>query len=90
MTETTQPNKLNQLLAKALSDENLKTQLIENPLATLKAAGIEVPEGLAIKVLENSDKVFHLVLPAQSSELSDDELDDVAGGTFVGTLLTSP
>ena len=82
MTETTQPNKLNQVLAKALSDEILKTQLIENPLATLKAAGIEVPEGLEIKVLENSDKVFHLVLPAQSSELSDDDLDAVAGGNF--------
>jgi hypothetical protein len=36
--------------------------------------------GLEIKVLENSDTVFYLVLPQKSTELSDEDLDAVAGG----------
>jgi hypothetical protein len=73
-------NKMAQLIAQALSDEAFKAQLLENPVAILNAAGIEVPERLEIKVLENSDKVFHLVLPNKTSELSDDDLEAVAGG----------
>jgi hypothetical protein len=82
MTETIQLNKLNQLLKKAMSDEIFKAQLIETPVAILTATGIKVPEGLEIKVEENTDKVFHLVLPHQTSELNDDDLDAVAGGTI--------
>ncbi len=76
-------NKMNELIARALSDEALKAKLIEDPLNVFKAEGIDVPAGLEIKVLENTDKVFHLVLPAQPSELSDEDLDQVAGGIVV-------
>jgi hypothetical protein len=79
-------NKMAQLMAKVTTDETFKAQLLENPVAILKAEGIEVPEGLEIKVLENSDKVFHLVLPYQLSELSDNDLDAVAGGINSVTL----
>lgn len=75
-------NKMAQLMTKAMTDKTFKTQLIENPMVTLKAEGIDVPPGFEIKVLENTDKVFHLVLPAKSSELSDDDLDNVAGGMY--------
>ncbi len=73
-------NKMNGLIVKAMSDKAFKVKFVENPLAIFKAEGIEIPAGLEIIVLENTDKVFHLVLPAKSSELSDDELDNVAGG----------
>ena len=73
-------NKMAQLMAKVAADETLRAQLIATPAAILKAEGIEVPEGLEIKVLENTDAVFHLVLPQNSSELSDEDLDAVAGG----------
>ena len=76
-------SKMAQLIDRAMSDETFKAQLIANPVAILKAEGIEVPEGLEIKVLENSDTIFHLVLPVQTSELSDEDLDQVAGGEDV-------
>ena len=41
---------------------------------------MEVPAGLSIKALENTDKVFHLVIPAKPTDLSDEDLDKVAGG----------
>lgn len=73
-------SKIEQLITTAMSDDVFKSQLIENPVAVFKAAGIEFPAGLEIKVLENSDTLFHLVLPQNPAELSDEDLDVVAGG----------
>ena len=40
-----------------------------------------MPAGMAVTVVEKTDKVFHLVLPAPpTDELSDEALDTVAGG----------
>ncbi len=83
MSESTVQRKLNHLLAKAKTDETFKSQLLENPMEIFKAEGIIPPAGLEIKILENTDKVFHLVLPSNPSELSDDDLDNVAGGQHV-------
>ena len=80
MSEKKAQSKLSPLLAKVMTDETLKAQLLENPMEVLKAEGIAPPVGLEVKVLENTDKVFHLVLPAKSTELTDEELDAVAGG----------
>jgi hypothetical protein len=47
----------------------------------LKAEGIDVPAGMTVTVVENTDKQFHLVLPpVPTDELSDEALDGVAGG----------
>lgn len=76
-------DKMTQLIAKALSDKTFKENLIENPLAVLEAEGIKVPSGMKINIVQNTDKVFHLVLPYRSTELSDDDLDNIAGGNFL-------
>jgi hypothetical protein len=69
------------IIAKAWRDPAFKAELIANPAAALKAEGIDVPAGMAVTVLENTDKQFHLVLPpVPSDELSDETLDAVAGG----------
>jgi hypothetical protein len=83
-------SKMAQLIDRAMSDKTFKTQLIENPVATLKDAGIEVPEGLKIKVMENTEKVFHLVLPQNISELSEDDLSNVVGGGGSGIIDVNP
>ncbi len=74
--------KLAQLVARCRWDESLRKKLLADPMATLKAEGIEMPAGMAIRVHENTGTEFHLVLPAISAtELSDLELDVVSGGT---------
>ncbi len=76
---------LNQVMQKAWSDAAFKQQLIETPREALAALGVELPAHLAgvnLKVVENTADILHLVLPAPppEGELSDDELDGVAGG----------
>lgn len=78
---------MSQLVAKAWADETFKQRLLADPVAVLKAEGLELPAGLTVKVLENTDKVFHLVLPPKPTELSDDSLDRVSGGICLCTIL---
>lgn len=82
MNQSVQDKKIGQLVAKCWSDDGFKRKLLADPAATLKAEGIqaEVPAGLTIKAVENTDKVFHLVIPAKPTELSDDDLENVSGG----------
>ncbi len=76
------------IIANAWRDPAFKAELIANPAAALKAEGIDVPAGMAVTVLENTDKQFHLVLPpVPYDELSDEALEAVAGG--VSCLLTA-
>jgi hypothetical protein len=71
-----------QLIAKTWSDEAFKQALIANPAATLKASGINLPAGVDFRVVEDSPKIIHLVLPPKpgSGELGDAELEKVSGG----------
>ena len=74
-------NQFGKIIAKAWRDPAFKAALIANPATALKAEGIDVPAGMAVTVLENTDKQFHLVLPpVPTDELSDEALDAVAGG----------
>ena len=69
------------IIAKAWRDPVFKAELIANPAAALKAEGINVPAGMTVTVVENTDKQFHLVLPPKpNDELSEEDLDAVAGG----------
>ena len=47
---------------------------------TPKEAGISVPAGMTVSVLEDSDTHVHLVLPAKPAALSDAQLDAIAAG----------
>jgi hypothetical protein len=79
-----QTKKMGSVIAKCWSDDDFKKKLLADPAATLKAEGVkfELPAGMTLKVVENTDKVFHLMLPAQpsSDELSEEDLSHVAGG----------
>ena len=80
MNNDDQSKKIGQILAKCWSDESFKKKLMADPMGTLKTEGAKMPEGLSVNVLENTDKVFNLVIPAKPTDLTDADLEKVAGG----------
>jgi hypothetical protein len=51
------------IIAKAWADEKFKAALKADPKAALASQGIELPEGLTLNVLENTETSYTLVLP---------------------------
>lgn len=72
------------VVARARKDNEFKAQLKANPVAVLRGQGIQLPPGVQVRVLEDSDRVVHLALPPRPSEhaLSEQELDSVVGGAL--------
>ncbi|MHB1193939.1 MAG: NHLP leader peptide family RiPP precursor [Longimicrobiales bacterium] len=69
--------------AKAQTDRNFRKLALENPNEALKqAAGVDVPRGNKIKVIEAAPDVdLTIVLPKYAgADLTDSDLDAVAGG----------
>ncbi len=59
---------------------------MSDPHAALVEAGVEVPAGTTIKVVEDTADTRHLVLPVapgDAGELSAEELEKVAGGVGI-------
>ena len=78
---TEQKNALAQLFAACWKD--CKARFMSDPKAVLAEYGMSVPEGINVKVVENSDSHVHITLPAKPSEdLSDEELSNAAGGSW--------
>ena len=80
---TEQKNALAQLFAACWKDEALKARFMADPKAVLKEHGLDVPDGIDVKVVENADDCVHITLPAPPAghnDLSDDELSNAAGG----------
>jgi hypothetical protein len=63
----------------ARKDTGFRRRLLADARAALAEAGIAVPPDIAIKVVEDTDELIHLVLPPPG-ELSERELDSVAAG----------
>jgi hypothetical protein len=76
------------IVAKAWDDEAFKKRLLASPVDVLREHGIVVPAGTSVRVEESlrppefRDDLILLPLPAKptSAELSDEQLDGVAGG----------
>ena len=80
---TEQRNALAQLFAACWKDEALKARFVSDPKAVLKEYNLDVPDGIDVKVVENSDSHVHITLPAPPAghmDLSDEELSNAAGG----------
>jgi len=74
--------KWSQLVAQAWADDKVKQRFVSAPDAVLRERGIEVPPGVEIRVVENTDKIYYFTLPARPdpTELSASQLTGVAGG----------
>ena len=70
------------LVARAWGDPAFKAKLIADPQAALKEAGMAVPAGATVKVVENTATHLHFGCqpPKPVGQLSDEALDEVAGG----------
>ncbi len=78
------------VVARTWRDAAFKAKLMADPQATLKEAGVAVPAGVKVTVVENTAQHFHLVLPPKpTGELSDEALDGVAGGVWYSTSAAS-
>lgn len=70
-----------EVVKKAMTDETFKSDFLKNPKGTIeKAFGMKLPHGLAVRAIEEEEGTLSIVLPKNSGELSDKELDNVAGG----------
>ena len=80
---TEQRNQLAELFAACWKDEALKARFMADPKTVLKEHGLDVPDNMDVKVVENADDCVHITLPAPpagDTGLSDDELSNAAGG----------
>ena len=69
------------VVARAWRDPAFKAKLIADPQAVLREAGMALPAGATVKVVENTSTHRHFVLPPKPvGQLSDEALDEVAGG----------
>jgi hypothetical protein len=75
------------LVQRSLEDEEFRRRLLDDPKGTLEQElGSSLPQGFDVRVVEESADTIYLVLPSasalgdQGGELSEEELESVAGG----------
>jgi hypothetical protein len=82
---TEERNALTDLYAACWKDDALKARFMADPKAVLAERGIEMPDGMDVTVVENTDNTVHITLPMAPdghADLSDEELSNAAGGRF--------
>ena len=66
-----------------LSDESFRQEFKNDPVAVMRAHGVDVPDGVEIEVVESTPHKHYVVMPPlQSDELSEGDLDAVQGGAI--------
>ena len=77
------------LIQRSLQDEEFRQRLLADPKGTVEQElETQLPEDVEVRAVEESAQTIYLVLPSASAvgegvELSDQQLEDVAGGGSV-------
>jgi hypothetical protein len=66
------------IIARAWTDKEFKADLLTDPEAILREYGFDVPEGLTIRMHQDTEKVEHGVIPAPPPGLTTEQLKDPA------------
>jgi hypothetical protein len=74
-----------QIIGRAWEDKEFEKALVADPRAAIKqVAGLEIPPGVTVKVVQETENTLYLVLPQNplggEGELSDEALATIAGG----------
>lgn len=80
-----------ELMLKAATDETFRAALLRDPKATLVSVfGAPLPESLNVRVVENTANELTIAIPPKlNDELSEDDLDQIAGGYNENKFLNS-
>jgi hypothetical protein len=87
MSEPAAPNRRDleaKIVARAWADESFRDRLKADPRAAItEETGFNVPESIALEVLEETpDKAF-LVIPSNRAAIADEDLDVAGGGGYI-------
>jgi hypothetical protein len=87
-------NRFGEIISKCWGDAEFKKKFMADPKKILAEYGMEVPAGLNVKVVENTNDTMYLTLPPapdwrKASELSDNQLDAVSGGAGTTVKVTT-
>jgi hypothetical protein len=63
-------------VAKAWADEDYKQRLLSDAVTVLKEENVNVPDGMDVKVVENTKDLIYMVLPA-APDSEEGAIDDV-------------
>jgi len=76
----------NGLIDKAMKDESFRRELLANPKTVMEREmgklkkGAKFPDALEVKVIEQPENVFYLVLPTATRQISDGDIDMTSDG----------
>ena len=80
------PTVQEQVMARATKDEAFRQRIAADPRAVLSSEyNVHIPESVNVRVIEDSANTVSIVLPAAEDavqDLSDEELEEIAGGTW--------
>jgi len=76
----TAENPMQKIIARCWEDEEFKKRLIADPAKILDAEGVSVPDGVSIRVVEDTEQIRTLIIPSAPSHLDDDQLKGITGG----------
>ena len=83
---TEQKSTLAELFVACWKDEALKNRFMADPKAVLAEYGMDLPDGMDVNAVENTDNIVHITMPVPPSghmDLSDEELSNAAGGAVL-------
>lgn len=85
------------IIAQSWKDEAYKKELFSNPQAVIEREfGVQLPDDVSVRVMEENPTNLYFVLPMRpdlsGAELSDEQLEAVAGGSppaLIGTIVAT-